>query len=185
MATCFCGHGEKVGLTSRGINRQGQRTVELLSKLRALQEVVKALDSLDVLDELIREGEEYEADWSSLVHSAPAPPPAEARALKKEWEAWGKRGMTLDAAMQKLAKPASGRKAFARVFTVVQDVEGRLGALSPGQARSEGEAIYSQLEPLTRGEIPDDIEPGSGMNLVVQAHLWLAATSADWRYRAT
>jgi hypothetical protein len=34
MAECFCGCGRKVGITSRGMNKQGRRTVNLIALLR-------------------------------------------------------------------------------------------------------------------------------------------------------
>lgn len=185
MATCFCGHGEKVGITSRGINKQGQRTVELLSQLQAVREAVGDLDSLGSLDEFIGEGEEYGAEWSALVHGANVPP-SEARAFKKEWNAWGRRGMMLSAAIQKHAKPTSGRKGFTQLFALKEDVEGRLASLAPAsETHKAGSDLLARLEPTLRAEFPEDAEPGFIQQQMIEADLWLAATSDGWRYRAT
>jgi hypothetical protein len=41
MAECFCGCGRKVGITSRGMNKQGRRTVGLLAKLREARDMIE------------------------------------------------------------------------------------------------------------------------------------------------
>jgi hypothetical protein len=115
MAECFCGCGRKVGITSRGMNKQGRRTVGLLAKLREAREkldrdegaanpvflfdfaVHEGADERDPdsisrkmgeqLDELIEEGEEYEQIWINAVHGY-VPPPSEAREAKRR----GRRG---------------------------------------------------------------------------------------------
>jgi hypothetical protein len=103
MADCFCGCGRKVGLTTRGMNKQGRRTVELLDKLRAAREkleregpAVEGGDSgplIARLGEMIEEGEEYEGFWTYAVHGGELPPPSEVRPFKRAWVEWGKRGM--------------------------------------------------------------------------------------------
>jgi hypothetical protein len=105
MAECFCGCGQKVGLTSRGFNKQGRRTVGLLAKLREARAVVVEQQpspeqkdervqerALEMLDELIANGEEYEQFWADAVHGY-LPPMGEAKQIKREWESWGGLGM--------------------------------------------------------------------------------------------
>jgi hypothetical protein len=113
MATCFCGCGEQVGFTDRGINKQGHRTLELLAKLEHVQSNIGQLDSHHALDSLIEEGEDYAAEWTALRHGETVAR-GEARAFKRQWENWGKRGMTLTTVLQKDAAPTSGRKGLLR-----------------------------------------------------------------------
>jgi hypothetical protein len=122
MAECFCGCGRKIGFGSRGMNKQGRRTVGLLAKLREARTRVDRDESLidpallvgiasqfsevdpndpesmtqgirKLLDQLIEGGQEFEGFWTAAVHDDLLPPPQEARAIRKDWEAWGKLGM--------------------------------------------------------------------------------------------
>ena len=91
MARCFCGCGRKVSFGDRRANRAGQRTLDALSKLRAIQEgldgdlspLTKELeqragllgippeelpDTSDVIAEAIDHGEAYLELWRSAVH---------------------------------------------------------------------------------------------------------------------
>lgn len=97
---CFCGCGRIVkGLGIRGMNKQGRRTVEMTERCRAAaRQAVEQADQypgdvaglVKVLEEAAQEGEQYEAFWAGAVHGTDLPPPAEARAIKKQWVEWGK-----------------------------------------------------------------------------------------------
>ncbi len=187
MATCFCGCGEKVRFTERGINKQGLRTVELLAKLEHLRAAIGDLDSFHVLDSLIEKGQDYQVEWTGLRHGRVVLSPADARAFKREWENWGKRGMTLKAVLEKHASPTSGRKGLMRILLLKEDVAMRLDSLGDGETREAGRSILERLEPLSRMQLPENPEPGFIQRLMVEADLWLAATAdpESWRFRAT
>ena len=40
-----------------------------------------------------------------------------------------------------------------------------------------GQELLARLEPLAKGEFPEDAEPGFIHTLMLEADLWLAATS--------
>lgn len=106
MAKCFCGCGRKVGFTSRGMNKQGRRTVELLGKLRETRAVMEERGPLtedgdisgmlEMFDGYIARGDSYERDWQDLLHSDGDLPPSEALAFKREWVARGKDAMRVN-----------------------------------------------------------------------------------------
>jgi hypothetical protein len=122
VTACFCGCGRKVSGLSRGLNKQGRRTFGLLAKLREARERMqrgegaknpvllaglaaqsRAVDRSDpasiqegivgFLDDLVLDGEAYEAFWRGMVHGAPAP--HNAREVKRRFQDWGKVGMTV------------------------------------------------------------------------------------------
>ncbi len=168
---------EKVGFWRRGTSKQLRRTVDLNQKLKAVREEIGELDALHVLDSLIHEGARFESEWTLLVDAPELS--AFDRADKKEWVAWGKRGMILISTLEKDSKPTSGRKGFLRLHGIKEDVEKRLDSLSPGEAQDVGQQLLARLEPLSRGELPEDAEPGFIHKLMLEADLWLAATSAS------
>lgn len=183
MAKCFCGCGEEVGgLADRGINKQGHRTVELLGQLEFLREQVGELDSVGCLDSLIQEGEEYRDDWAAILHTGATPPRSEAKRFKKEWEAWGKRGMILSSALQKDGVAMSAKKAMIRVMLLKDSVEERLAVLGNSEARPAGQEVFDRLEPLSELKLPENPEPAYIQRTLIAADLWLMATSDDWRY---
>jgi hypothetical protein len=77
MADCFCGCGRKIRFGSRGVNKQGRRTVGLLTKLREAHERVvnqresitdpKAPEALFGIAAAMGKVEETDAD--SLIRS--------------------------------------------------------------------------------------------------------------------
>ncbi|MGH2963819.1 MAG: hypothetical protein ACRDMH_00340 [Solirubrobacterales bacterium] len=187
MATCFCGCGESIGLTDRGVNKQGHRTLELLAKLEHINDAVGELDYLHVLDSLIEEGEGYGVEWTGIRHGQVVLPRGEARAFKRQWENWGKRGMMLTAAVQKDADGKSARKGLTRILMLKEAVEKRLDAIDDGEEREAGRSILEGLEPLSRMELPENPEPGFIQRQLVEADLWLAATAdpGSWRFAKT
>lgn len=99
---CFCGCGDKIGLTQRGVNKQGRRTVEQLEKLRGIEartEVLRAAGDLEfqaaanrfleVLRFLIGEGEGYESSWKDIVHFDMTPVEG-ILDFKRAWNEWGR-----------------------------------------------------------------------------------------------
>ena len=104
---CFCGCGDKIGLTKRGVNKQGRRTVEQLEKLRGIEERTERLRSsegaefqsasdelVEVLHLLIREGEDYESTWRLIVHADYIPAEGIMN-FKRAWNEWGRGTFTL------------------------------------------------------------------------------------------
>jgi hypothetical protein len=104
---CFCGCGERIGFTSRGVNKQGRRTVEQLKKLRTIEERTKRLRStegvefqaasdefLEALRYLIIQGEGYESDWEDIVHFDHVPVEGIMN-FKRSWNEWGRATFTL------------------------------------------------------------------------------------------
>lgn len=98
---CFCGCGREVkGMTTRGMNKQGRRTVEMTEQCReAARTVMEKRDDytgdpsgmVGVLEDLAKEGDAYVDFWAGVVHDTDVPPPGEARQIKKQWVDWGKR----------------------------------------------------------------------------------------------
>jgi len=95
-----------VGLSQRGLNKQGRRAVKLLGRLRnvrrqtaetgPLTEGGEVEPLLKTLDELIEEGEGWENFWANSIHDDIFVPSAEdRRETKAEWVKWGKTGMHL------------------------------------------------------------------------------------------
>ena len=104
---CFCGCGEKIGFTKRGVNKQGRRTVEQLEKLRGIEERTERLRSVEgaeyqaacdellgVVRFLIQEGEDYESDWKNIVHFDYVPVEGIMN-FKRSWNEWGRATFTL------------------------------------------------------------------------------------------
>jgi hypothetical protein len=107
MAECFCGCGRKVrGFATRGMNKQGRRTVELVGKLRAARNMIEERGPLNErsdigpilksLDDKITEGEQFKAVWASFVHGGDLPHASVARQFKSDWFAWGKENMRFE-----------------------------------------------------------------------------------------
>lgn len=99
---CFCGCGQRVGFTQRGVNKQGRRTLEQLEKLRGIETRTEGLraagDSefeaatdrfLGVLRLLIGEGEGYVSAWKDIVHFDINPDEGIFN-FKSAWNAWGR-----------------------------------------------------------------------------------------------
>lgn len=91
----------------RGMNKQGRRTVELVGKLRDVRTLIEergpigeggdVTGLLEDYDRMIAEGEQYERDWRDVLHSGASMPPSQALAFKREWLAWGKTCMRMNA----------------------------------------------------------------------------------------
>jgi hypothetical protein len=105
VANCFCGCRRKITFRTRGFNKQGKRTVDLLAELEHLRNVVVAdgswaqemdPDRFEALraqvEEAITEGQEYRRFWQGCVHHDEIPSVAEARRIKGKWNAWGRGG---------------------------------------------------------------------------------------------
>jgi len=107
VAKCYCGCGRKVGLSDRGLNKQGRRAVKLVGRLRAarretaergpLTEGGEVEPLLESLDELIEEGEGWENFWANCIHDDTFVliPAEDRREAKAEWVKWGQTGMHL------------------------------------------------------------------------------------------
>jgi hypothetical protein len=91
-------------MTTRGMNKQGRRTVEMVERCRnAARQAAERGDEypggpdglISVLEERATEGDSYADFWAGAVHGTDLPPPGEARAIKKEWVEWGKHTRTV------------------------------------------------------------------------------------------
>jgi hypothetical protein len=93
----------------RGINKNGQRTVDVLVRLRDEYEHTLAegpvleggadpelwQEAMDRLADFLNQGEEFEEFWKECVHGEDPPSPGEARQIKKNWMAWAKQGKSI------------------------------------------------------------------------------------------
>lgn len=96
MARCFCGCGRKVSLVRWGLNKQGERTSELVEQLKAAKPTAEsdgAAGGIAALDELIGEGQGFEEFWAATIHDSYVPPSRDlVDDTKERWTAWGERG---------------------------------------------------------------------------------------------
>lgn len=114
MAECFCGCGRSIGFGSRGMNKNGRRTAELVEQLRTTDAMLKqrgplgqggdAAPMLAGYEAKIDEGVNYELAWQDIVHSgADGIPTRYALAFKREWSKWGKDCLKFDSLVQRMA----------------------------------------------------------------------------------
>lgn len=109
MASCFCGCGRRVGFGSRGMNKNGARTLDVVARLRDERDYTLAegpaiegganpgdwQEAMDRLGAFIEQGEDFVDFWRDCIHGEELPPPGEAQRIKRNWIDWYSQGKSV------------------------------------------------------------------------------------------
>lgn len=95
-----------MGFGSRGINRNGARTLDVVARLSDERDYTLAegpvveggadpaewQEAMNRLGAFVEQGEDFVGFWRDCVHGEDLPPPSEARQIKKNWIDWYSQG---------------------------------------------------------------------------------------------
>jgi hypothetical protein len=118
MAICNCGCGQKVGFGRRGMNKNIQRTAELLTKLEQAQHDALRFKPYpdsdpegmrEYIDGLVDQGQQYLEFWIQVTHGGYRGTSSEAWEIKRAWNQWTRSSSTH---AQILAAPPEKQRGF-------------------------------------------------------------------------